>query len=239
MRSGGPAIALGVALTTVACGGGAPKDPVEPPRLAAVESCTRADPKVTPLPVPPRPPADPYRLSPWAAIGFSDRAGFHPGTFLCDLPSRVIVLAAEQTVEGGKRKVGGTAWAIPRPAAGSPPTALAQVTIPPVSILASSKGCLAGEVTCSWATGSADLPSLDTIGPAWVDTSGWVHGVEDMCRALPDDTIAVCSTATRMAYVELGCQDAAAPPVKLQLGIHDESLERRDHWARWAATPAL
>jgi hypothetical protein len=48
-----------------------------------------------------------------------------------------------------------------------------------------------------------------------------------MCRALADDTIATCSTATRMAYVEIGCNPTDTAPVQLQLGIHDASLERR------------
>ncbi len=205
---------LSVAL--VACKSTQPPTVNEPPRLDAVEACTQQAPAV--LPVPPRPPGDPYRISPWALMGFRDREGFHAATFLCDLPSRVLVLAAEQGIENGKRKTGGTAWSLPRP--GSVGAAV------PVPILASSKGCIEGEVTCTWATGSVDEPSIDQLkGPQWVATSGWVHGVEDMCRALPDDTIAVCSTASRLAYVELGCSEPGGP-VKLQLGLHDETLER-------------
>ncbi|MBL0213080.1 MAG: hypothetical protein IPQ07_04300 [Myxococcales bacterium] len=185
-----------------------------------MEACTAGAPPTSALPVPVRPAIDPYRISPLALIGFRDREGFHPATFLCDLPTRVIVLAAEQTVSGGKRVVGGTAWSLARPGDASRAAV-------PVPILASSKGCLEGEVTCTWDTGSVDEPSIDQLkGPQWVATSGWVHGVEDMCRALPDDTIAVCSTAKRMAYVEVGCQDKPSNAIALQLGLHDESLPR-------------
>jgi len=210
----------GTLLVVAACKSvGPPADEtLGPPRIDAVESCSAPAPATSVLPVPVRPPADPYRISPWALMGFRDREGFHPATLLCDLPSRVLVVAAEQTVSGGKRVTGGTAWSIPRGAA----TGRAAV---PVPILASSPGCLEGQMTCTWATGSVDEPTIDQLkGPQWVATSGWVHGVEDMCRALPDDTIAVCSTANRLAYVELGCQDGQG--VKLQLGLHDESLER-------------
>lgn len=203
-----------LSVTLVACKSPQPPTVNEPSRLDAVEACTQAAPGV--LPVPPRPAVDPYRISPWALMGFRDRAGFHPATFLCDLPSRVLVLAAEQGIENGKRKTGGTAWSLARPGGAARE----------VPILASSKGCVDGEVTCRWATGSVDEPSIDQLkGPQWVATSGWVHGVEDMCRALPDDTIAVCSTANRLAYIELGCSDPGGP-VQLQLGLHDESLER-------------
>ena len=206
-----------------ACKTGGPpaEETVGPPRIDAVESCASPAPATSLLPVPVRPPADPYRISPWALMGFCDREGFHPATLLCELPSRVLVVAAEQTVSGGKRVVGGTAWSIAR--AGDPNRAAL-----PVPILASSPGCLDGKVTCTWATGSVDEPTIDQLkGPQWVATSGWVHGVEDMCRALPDDTIAVCSTTNRLAYVEVGCQDGQqGSGVKLQLGLHDESLER-------------
>ena len=209
-----------IALAACKSGQPAAEDPVGPPRIDAVESCSAAAPATSALPVPVRPPADPYRISPWALMGFRDREGFHAATLLCDLPSRVLVVAAEQTVSGGKRVVGGTAWSIAR---GGDPSRAAL----PVPILASSPGCLEGKVTCTWATGSVDEPTIDQLkGPQWVATSGWVHGVEDMCRALPDDTIAVCSTTNRLAYIEVGCQDGEGSGVKLQLGLHDESLER-------------
>lgn len=209
----------GVIVLLAACkSGGPPADVVEPPRIDAVEACSTPAPATSMLPVPVRPPADPYRISPWALMGFRDREGFHPATLLCDLPSRVLVVAAQQTVSGGKRVVSGTVWSLAR--GGDPDRAAI-----PVPILATSPGCLEGQVMCTWTTGSVDEPSIDQIkGPQWVATSGWIHGVEDMCRALPDDTIAVCSTANRLAYVEVGCQDGQG--VKLQMGLHDESLER-------------
>lgn len=191
----------------------------EPPRLVAEEACTGVDLRATPLPVPPRPPADPYGLSTAAAM-FAQRDGaMQPVTFLCDLPDRILALAAVQGVESGKRKVGGMAWSIPRT-----PTA---PSFPPVAIDPASEGCKQGAATCGWKTGSPAMPSIDTIPNQRVATSGWVHGVDDMCRALPDDTIATCSTATRMAYVEVGCNATDTAPVQLQLGIHDVSLERR------------
>ncbi len=184
-------------LALVACKSSAPPaDPVEPPRLDAVEECAQPAPPPSALPVPVRPP----NAYPWAEVGFRDAEGWHPATYLCDLPSRIVMLAT-----AGK---GGTAWSIPRP-----PGATKVVSIQP-----SSKGCTPDSVTCSWIAGGETIDTLK--GPQWVPTSGWVHGVEDMCRALPDDTIAVCSTATRLAYVEVGCGD-------LQLGIHDDSLPRR------------
>jgi hypothetical protein len=191
----------------------------EPPRLVAEEACSGVDLRATPLPVPPRPPADPYRLSTAAAM-FAQRDGaMQPATLLCDLPDRIIALAAVQGVESGKRKVGGTAWSLPR-------TATAP-SVPPVAIEPSSDGCKQGAPFCGWKTGSPAMPSIDTIPNQRVATSGWVHGADDMCRALPDDTIATCSTATRMAYVEVGCNPTDTAPVQLQLGIHDASLERR------------
>jgi len=207
-------------LALAACKPAPPADPYLVPRLAAVEECKGVHPAESVLPVPLRPAADPYRLSPLATIGFRDREGYHPATFLCDLPSRILMLAAEQGVDGGKRVIGGTAWSIARPDGASR-------AAKPVPILGNSKGCIDGQVSCTWVTGSVDEPTIDQIrGPQRVATSGWVHGVEDMCRALPDDTIAVCSTAKRMAYVELGCQAQAGDPAKLQLGLHDESLPR-------------
>src|SRR5690349_16030540 len=55
----------------------------------------------------------------------------------------------------------------------------------------------------------------------WVHTSRWVHGFAVMSRALRDDTIAACSTPTRMPHVELAREG------QLHLGIHDASLERK------------
>lgn len=177
----------------------------QPPRLDAVEACAATPPAASALPVP---------HGDRAEVGLRDGAGWHPGTLLCDLPSRIVVLAAQQTVHGK----GGTAWTIARPGGNAAAG---------VQVLPSSKGCVEGEVTCSWTTASADTPTIETLrNPPWVPTSGWVHGVEDMCRALPDDTIAVCSTARRLAYVEVGCQKDPAGPVALQLGLHDESLPR-------------
>ncbi|MDX2093827.1 MAG: hypothetical protein SFX73_38690 [Kofleriaceae bacterium] len=188
----------------------------EPPRLPAVEACAaEVELVATPLPVPARPPADPYALPTAATMVAHSNTGVHAATTICDLPDRILALAAEQGVMNGKRRLGGTIYTIPRTA----PTAA------PVAIEASSPGCVAGAPTCVWNTSSLD--TIETIPRQRVSTSGWVHGLEDMCRALPDDTIATCSTANRLAYVELGCQPADAPPVALQLGIHDASLERR------------
>lgn len=204
------------ALLAACKSGGPPPETVEPPRIDAVESCSTPAPPIELLPVPVRPPANPYQLSPWALMGFSDQAGFHPATLLCDLPGQVVVVAASQTVSGGKRLTGGTVWTLPR----SGPA------IPPATIRPSSPGCLEGKVTCAWETTAPAMTSIEQLrGPQWVATSGWIHGIEDMCRALPDDTIAVCSTASRLAYVEVGCQDGQGG-IDLQLGLHDESLER-------------
>jgi len=188
----------------------------EPPRLPAVEACAdHADLVATPLPVPARPPADPYSLPNAAAMFVTDAAGTHGATTLCDLPDRIVAIAAEQGVQSGKRRVGGTVYTIARSGAASTS-----------SIDSSSAGCLAGAPTCAWKT-TSELGTIETIPGQWVSTSGWVHGLDDMCRALPDDTIATCSTANRLAYVELGCQPADTAPVALQLGLHDASLERR------------
>ena len=197
-------------LASAGCGSKQPPaEPVEPPRLDAVEACDQPAPPASALPVPVRP-ADAF---PAAGLGFRDATGWHPATFLCDLPDRIIALAA--------RGKGGTASSLPRGANGAVGAAKT------VSILPSSKGCTPGAVTCTWDTGLADAPSIETLkGTQWVPTSGWVHGAEDMCRALPDDTIAVCSTGTRLAYVELGCSEPGKD-VQVQLGLHDESLPRR------------
>lgn len=201
--------ALAPVVLILGCGQAArPPIVVETPRLDAVEACAQPAPPASALPVPVRPP-DAY---PWADLGFRDPTGWHAATFLCDLPDRVVALAV--------RGKGGTASSLVRGANGVVGAAKT------VSILPSSKGCAPDAVTCTWDTGLADAPSVDTLkGPQWVPTSGWVHGAEDMCRALPDDTIAVCSTATRLAYIELGCTEPGNP-VQLQLGLHDESLPR-------------
>lgn len=223
-RSACHVIAMKVAITAslvliAACRPPPPPSANEPPRLPAEEACANPVEITGALPVPARPPADPYRIQTAALIGFRDSAGFHATTFVCDLADRILAIAAQQGVDSGKRTIGGTVWTIPRVA-----TAPA---IPPVAIEPSSPGCVKGEPMCTWKTASPAMPSIDTIPNQWVATSGWVHGLEDMCRAVPDDTIATCSTATRMAYVELGCQQRAAPPVALSLGIHDASLDRR------------
>jgi hypothetical protein len=192
----------------------------EPPRLPAVEACaTDVDLLATPLPVPARPPADPYGVATAATLVARTERGTQAVTTICDLPDRILAVAAEQGVVSGKRRLDGTVYTIPR-------TATAP-RVPPVAIDASSTGCMPGVATCSWKTASPALDTIETIPGQRVSTSGWVHGLDDLCRALPDDTIATCSTANRLAYVELGCQPADAPPVALQLGLHDASLERR------------
>lgn len=192
----------------------------EPPRLPAVESCAvDVDLVQTPLPVPARPPADPYGLPTAATLVARTSAGVKTATTICDLPDRILAVAAEQGVMSGKRRLGGTVYTIPR-------TATAP-RIPPAAIDASSPGCVPGTSTCAWKTASPALGTIETIPGQRVSTSGWVHGLDDLCRALADDTIATCSTANRLAYVELGCQPADAPPVDLHLGLHDASLERR------------
>jgi len=205
-------------VAVAACKPPAPETVTEPPRLAGEEACTGVD--VRPrIPVPARPPVDPYAL-PTAAAMFALRGGVAtPATMICDLPDRILALAATQGVDGGKRVLGGTAWVIPRLATAPDLAAIA--------IERTSMGCTPGAPTCAWKLASPAMPAIDTIPGQWVTTGGWVHGLDDMCRAVPDDTIAFCSTATRMAYVELGCTQAADAPVQLQLGIHDASLERR------------
>ncbi len=210
---------IAIALVMVmACKPPAPPTVNEPPRLAAEEACSGVDVGAR-LPVPARPAADPYAL-PTVAAMFALRDGtMTPVTTVCDLADRIVVLAATQGVEGGKRKLGGTAWVIPRLATAP--------SIPTIAIEATSTGCVTGTPTCAWKLASPAMPSIDTVPSQWVSTGGWVHGIDDMCRAVPDDTIAFCSTATRMAYIELGCTTDAAGPVQLQLGLHDASLDRR------------
>lgn len=203
----------------------------EPPRLPAVEVCTTGvDLAATPLPVPARPPLDPYALPVAAAMVVHDGTAARTATTICDLPDRIVALAAEQGVVSGKRRLGGTVYSIARNASPTPPSTSSSTPTPRATIAAidgSSTGCIAGAATCAWKTTSPEVGTLETIPGQWVSTSGWVHGLDDMCRALPDDTIATCSTANRLAYVELGCQPADAPPVALQLGVHDASLDRR------------
>ncbi len=206
------------ALVMMGCKPPVPGVPVEPPRLAAEEGCSGIDVGAR-LPVPARPAGDPYALQTAAAM-FALRDGvMTPATTVCDLADRILVLAATQGVEGGKRRLGGTAWVMPRVATAPSIAALA--------IESTSTGCMPGTPTCTWKLASPAMPSIDTVPNQWVATGGWVHGVDDMCRAVPDDTIAFCSTPTRMAYVELGCTTDAGGPVQLQLGIHDASLDRR------------
>jgi hypothetical protein len=184
-----------------------PPSVTEPPRLAAEESC--ASPPTMPA-LPARTPIDPFRLThPAQMIVTADGANV-PVTFLCDLPDQILGIGATQTVDGGKRVVGGTVYAHPR-------VATARAIPKRMSIAASSPGCKQGELSCVFET---EVGKIEMLRDQWVNTSGWVHGIDDMCRALPDDTIAVCSTATRMAYVELGCDG------QLHMGIHDASLER-------------
>ncbi len=192
---------------------GCPKPPpppsvTEPPRLAAEVGC--ATPTSLPA-LPPRPADDPFRLTHAAAMEMDVGTAREPLTFLCDVPDQILGIAATQTVDGGKRVVGGTVYVHPR-------TATARALPSRLAIAPSSAGCKQGELTCSFDT---DAGRIEMLREQWVHTSGWIHGVDDMCRALPDDTIAVCSTATRMAYVELGCEG------ELHLGIHDASLDRR------------
>ncbi len=198
-------------LLLAGCPNKQPETPEQVPRYVAEEACEsslRAAP-----PVPPRPPADPYRLSPPAAMTFLTSDTFEPITFLCDLPDQILGLAATQTVDGGKRVVGGNVLVRPR-------TATARAIPNVVTIDATSPGCKQGELSCVFTTKSPAIAKLEMVREQWVNTSGWVHGMDDLCRALPDDTIAVCSTETRMAYIELGCG------TELQLGIHDTTLPR-------------
>lgn len=209
------AIAL---LVVMGCKPPMPETVNEPPRLAAEEACSGVDVRSR-IPVPARPAADPYALQTAAAMfALRDRV-MTPATMVCDLADRIVVLAATQGVEGGKRKLGGTAWVVPRVATAP--------SISTIAIESTSTGCVTGSPTCAWKLASPAMPSIDTVPNQWVATGGWVHGIDDMCRAVPDDTIAFCSTPTRMAYVELGCTTDAAGPVQLQLGIHDTSLDRR------------
>ena len=209
---------LASVLVLVACGPKPPPVEVSPPRLAAEEACTGVDLVATPLPVPPRGAPDPSRWSPTGILYAREGGAMVRVTHVCDLPTHVLAIAAEQSVESGRRKIGGRAWSLGR---GATAPAIPAMTIDP-----DSPGCRQGEITCRWQTSSPAVSGIDTLASQRVPTSGWVHGADDMCRALPDDAIAFCSTATRMAYVELGCNATDAPPVALQLGIHDTSLPR-------------
>ena len=135
-----------------------------------------------------------------------------PLLFLCDLPDEILGIGAKQTVDGGKRVVGGVVYVHPRPFARELPAR--------IGIEASSPGCKEGELSCVFETATQATNKIEMLREQRINTSGWVHGMDDICRAVPDDTIAVCSTPTRMAYVELGCDG------ELQLGIHDTSLPR-------------
>ncbi len=211
---------IAIALVLVlGCKPPAPPTVNEPPRLAAEEGCMSGLDVRARLPVPARPAADPYALQTAAAMFALRDGAMTPATTVCDLADRIVVLAATQGVEGGKRRLGGTAWVSPR-AATAP--SLSAIAIEP-----STTGCTPGAPTCTWKLASPAMPSIDTVPNQWVATGGWVHGIDDMCRAVPDDTIAFCSTPTRMAYVELGCTTNASGQVQLQLGIHDASLDRR------------
>ena len=192
---------------------GCPKPPPppsvgEPVRLPAEESCPDAAARALP-PLPARPAADPYQLA-RAELLIASTPQPRPITFLCDLPDRVLAIGATQTVQGGRRVVGGSIAQLARTSA----------PVADVPILPSSAGCRPDQPLCELATESAEFPRLSLLRDQWIHTGGWVSGREDMCRALPDDTIAVCSTRTRMAYVELGCAG------QLQLGIHDTTLPR-------------
>jgi hypothetical protein len=192
---------------------GCPKPPpppsvTEPPSLPAELSCTSA----TPMPaLPPKPPADPFRLTHAAQMQMTVDGASQPIAFLCDLPDQILGVAATQTVDGGRRVVGGVVHAYPR-------SATARALPTRMDITASSPGCKQGELACAFET---EAGKIEMLREQWIHTSGWVHRFDDMCRALPDDTIAVCSTASRMAYVELGCDG------ELHLGIHDTQLPRK------------
>lgn len=186
-----------------------PPSVTEPPRLAAEDSCATTTP-LPPLPTPPV--ADPFRLTHAAAMMMTVDGGPRTITFLCDLPDAILGIGATQTVDGGKRVVGGTVYVQPRAGARYLPAR--------IGIEATSPGCKQGELACAFETAAPEAGKVEMLREQWIHTSGWVHGLDDMCRALPDDTIAVCSTQTRMAYVELGCDG------ELQLGIHDASLAR-------------
>ncbi|MGE0402467.1 MAG: hypothetical protein AB7T06_37545 [Kofleriaceae bacterium] len=194
---------------------GCPKPPpppsvTEPPRLVAEESCTAP----TAMPVlPARLLADPYRLSHPAEMSMLVGGAQVPVSFLCDLPDQILGLEVTQTVDSGRRIVSGAIHAVPR-------VASARALPPVIDIAPSSPGCRQGELACELRTASPAITKIEMLREQWIHTSGWVHGMDDICRALPDDTIAVCSTKTRMAYVELGCDG------ELHLGLHDASLAR-------------
>ncbi|MFN0248952.1 MAG: hypothetical protein ACKV2T_18835 [Kofleriaceae bacterium] len=192
---------------------GCPKPPpppsvTEPPSLPAEASCG----STTAMPaLPPKPVADPFRLTHAAQMQMTVDGASQPIAFLCDLPDHILGLAATQTVDGGRRVVGGVVHAHPR-------TATARALPKRMPIAASSPGCKQGELACAFET---EAGTIEMLREQWIHTSGWVHRFDDMCRALPDDTIAVCSTASRMAYVELGCDG------ELHVGIHDTQLPRK------------
>lgn len=137
-----------------------------------------------------------------------------PVNFLCDLPEQILGIEVTQTVDSGKRVILGAVHVAPR-------VASARALPASVDIVPSSPGCRQGELACELRTASPAITRIEMLREQWIHTSGWVHGMDDMCRALPDDTIATCSTKSRMAYVELGCDG------ELHLGLHDLSLPRK------------
>ncbi len=194
----------------VACRGPQAEQPVLPPRLAAEAACASDVPRIA-VALPARTARDPFRLMPEAHMFARVGTYMQPVLSVCDLPEHVLAIGAEQTVDGGKRRIGGAVWSIARGPLAPP--------VGSVPIDASSTGCVAGAMHCKWRTSSPSITEIETIAKQRLPTSGWVHGLDDLCRALPDDAIAFCSTATRMAYVEHGCGD-------LHVGVHDRSLPR-------------
>ena len=188
-------------LILAACGSATPpRGPDLSKRLAAEESC---DSVAAQLPVP-------------AGAGPVMIAAGAPASLLCDLPERIIAVEASQRVENGVLRVDGRVRVIARVGA------QAGTAEPAIDIERTSPGCKQASHGCIYQTSAPALTGIETRGTQLLATSGWIHGAEDLCRALPEDTIATCSTATRLAYVEMGC----AGPTPLQLGIHDGSHER-------------
>ena len=188
-------------LILAACGSASPpRGPDLSKRLAAEEAC---DSVAAELPVP-------------AGAGPVMMAAGERASLLCDLPERIIAVDASQRVENGALRVDGSVRVISRVGA------QAGMPQPAIAIERSSPGCKQEPRGCVYQTSAPSLSSIETRGTQLLPTSGWLHGAEDLCRALPEDTIATCSTATRLAYVEIGC----AGPTPLQLGVHDADHER-------------
>lgn len=188
-------------------------------RLPAEEGCADSAQRSLP-PLPPRPVVDPYQL-PRPELLILNTGQPRPITFLCDLPDRILAIAATQTVQGGQRVVAGRIEQLARaPVPDGARADAMDAPLPSVDIVPTSPGCKPDQPTCEFMTRDRELAKVAMLRSQWIHTGGWVSGREDMCRALPDDTIAVCSTRERMAYVELGCKG------QLQLGIHDTSLPR-------------